>query len=1148
MAVRPALTSTELTRLAGVTTIRRYMKAVPATVVATALVNQTVFGYGLTQLTVDNTSAGWSNVRPGMTVYVGTTNGGHERGIFRVRKAPGATTLYVAEMGQEDAGLIPQDIAPLNRFENNDYVTILDRYDVWSVLPRIAYPGNAIYEDYDKSVGTYNTTPPPIVNMTINGVPGHYGKFITAANHALTCVVTLTHWTSSSATYAWSYPAGWTSVSGATTATLAATAAPGDYTVTCTVTPNVGEAIVATRHIFICDAANNPPLTHFDLPRSDVRDRQGRRMTFGLYDDELASIPDGAMVHYWEECTWAGAAVDTATTSFSGWVLRQSRHTEPGLRDAELEVISPAHLLSMLQSTSQLVQVVASPSTWQEIVASISSASFMAWYMLSWRAANVLRLFNFTTFSTAATGQRLPAWEIDAASIYDQIAQLATPRGNFGCDSQGQLFFLRHPSMQPHVDRGTTVVTRDTLTSAIYTDVTIEDRKRRMCAQVRGEAFSWDGSAATATPYLSDSPQVPGQGGAPQKLSGQVLDSQTTLNQVTGDYDAYLNNPYPSVQVTILKNRDAYEPAELPFVVVNVPAALSPDGVAWVKNCIPVSVTKRHNADGTADIILTLEAETHGLPGMMVPVPTGITSLYTGDGYPSLDLPPLVVTPIVIDETLPPVVDEPGEPSMKTDGNFALIGLDEGEVHRAYDFVDSTPPTWEDVSPTGTATAITQVLFDPTTNTDRGSYALGNDGTDTYAYHSDDTGAATLVWTEGGDTPGVYTKIAAFKGLAGKVMIYSPHIAGEGGAGTWNITFDFAQDSGGWQVISGGQYANGRWESTCVFTNAWYTRTYIRLNWPSLTSAINTISVLYDASLGTGNPQNTYITIDGNVVVQQNPTLFGTDNVIAKTGLNVVPAYISIYSASDAWTDGSRCNTGYTRIRSVTLTGTGPDPLGEATATVAVSNDYGATWQTPVLVGDSPFGLGGFDAARLGPASIAAALSQVKRATTIGGAYSDQAGAAETATCIVVPWYKIGSTSLTNNSTAPDFLMGGAFGLYKVINGVATDITPVAGGTIEVADAITTWKGKWFAVLLDVGEDRNLYISTNTGVSWTLVGGANGCADARSVRVRRLATTPGQLIIACGSNGVLYYPGSGSALISKGAFSGKTVVSGEFFG
>lgn len=1311
MSVHPALTSTERARLVGQDTIRRFMKAVPLTVIATARVDQVLFGYALAELTVDNT-AGWSDVRPGMTVYVGTTSGGHERGIFRVRKPPTATRLYISEMGEGDAGLVPQDIAPYARFENNDYVTILDRYDIWSVLPRIEYPGNAIYEDFDLPVGTRNTTPPPIVTMTINGARGHYGRYISGADHSLTCAVSVTHWTSSSATFAWQYPAAWTGVSGAATDTLTATAEPGDYTVSCTVTPNAGEPVTVTRHIFICDATNNPPIADFALPSSDVRDRQGRRMTFDLYDDALADIPDGAMVHYWEQCTWAGEAVDTATTSFTGWVLRQSRTSGPDTREAQIEVVSPAHLLGMLQGTSQRIEAKASPATWQEVVPALSSASFMAWYMLTWRAANVLRLFDFTVFSTAASGQRLPAWEIDIGTLYDQIVQLATPRGNFGCASDGSLFFLRHPSLLPLAARAS-VVERDTIDETVYSGVVVEQRLRRMCAQVRGEGFAWDGSAALATPYLSDSPQVPGQGGVPQKLSGQVVDGQLTLNQVTGDYDAHVNNPFPLVQIEILRNRDVYEPAEMAFVEVHVPAALSPGGEAWQKRCIPMSVTKRHNPDGTADILLQLEVETHGLPGVTVPVPVPNTELYIGDGYPPIDLPPIDVNPPIVIE--PPVIGNPEGPEMKTDGSVVLACTQEGDIFRTFNFLEAAPD-WEEITPSGgAATTFTQVLFDPAVNYSRGAYALGNDGTHTYVYHTSNAGATTVVWDEGVGLPGVYTRLVAFRDSPGAILVYDP----ETDAGTQTLDHEVTFDAGGdaytfetvdpspeAQVLSGGNPGNcGGVESPAQPGNAAITRIRVTLPVPATVTGAaldykkdysdsvtynSPITINFDppeanyeivygqrlssggrttAGVMNGTNSGTYREVNLKIPVyvpsgvslkvvfyckgtQNDPGIFrmattwaaydandndlgiglGANNsylkdtwvafgqlynpttpaavayVVVRVWVSTQGYYSVAYCYMDdvvitatgayqqtniqlvrrvqlldpadgviatvidqssqptnaTWFTDSVSSLSHSNVKSALFTvsaSSSPNALktylDNATLTgsysaagkaqVALSTNYGASFSTPVIAGDTPSGVGGFDAARFGPASFAAALSQVKRATTLGGAYSNLTGGAVTARSIVVPWWRVGSISATNYGTDADILIGGSFGLQSVVGGSATDITPAAGGTVAVANAITMWKGRRIACLLDESGNRNLYVTTDTGASWTLVGGMNGAADARSVRVRRLANTPGQLVVAAGSNGIKYYPGSGTSLVDKGAPSG-TFMSAEFFG
>ncbi|MGK3946752.1 hypothetical protein ABK046_51365, partial [Streptomyces caeruleatus] len=73
----------------------------PETSVATARVNQAAFSYPLAQLTVDSTS-GWSGVKAGMKVYIGTSAGARDIGVYRVRQTPGSTTLYIGETSSQD--------------------------------------------------------------------------------------------------------------------------------------------------------------------------------------------------------------------------------------------------------------------------------------------------------------------------------------------------------------------------------------------------------------------------------------------------------------------------------------------------------------------------------------------------------------------------------------------------------------------------------------------------------------------------------------------------------------------------------------------------------------------------------------------------------------------------------------------------------------------------------------------------------------------------------------------------------------------------------------------------------------------------------------------------------------------------------------
>src|SRR3972149_4480366 len=104
MPVSAALSAGNITSLrADGHTVKRYLSTVPHTSVATARVNQAVFASPLAEITVDTTS-GWSNAKAGMTVWIGTTAGVHDVGVYRVRKTPGATTLYVGEMTSGDSG------------------------------------------------------------------------------------------------------------------------------------------------------------------------------------------------------------------------------------------------------------------------------------------------------------------------------------------------------------------------------------------------------------------------------------------------------------------------------------------------------------------------------------------------------------------------------------------------------------------------------------------------------------------------------------------------------------------------------------------------------------------------------------------------------------------------------------------------------------------------------------------------------------------------------------------------------------------------------------------------------------------------------------------------------------------------------------
>jgi hypothetical protein len=1249
MPVSPALTPTETAALAGVSTVARYLSPVPDVDIATAQINQVSFVYPLAQLTVDNTSADWADVAEGDTVYIGTSAGASDIGIYRVRLTGNSTTIFLGEVSSQDVGQLPIAIRTAG-FANNQHISVKRRYDIWSVLPVINSATGAIYEDYNRTVGTNNTTPPPLVSVYINNVRNHLATLIAdSAVYALEAIATPTSWTTSTGEtfdYLWTVPAsGWSSVSGDTTDTLTADVDPGNYILLLEVTGSLSGTTQRVCFVHIHAPTDNPPLLISEMPRSDTRDRVGRRMSFDLYSNHLEDIPNGAACIYFEMATWANQWVDsdglldealdtsetgvdvddgslfaigniilidseqmkitgistdtltvtrayngttaaahtsgaviylyapatnvpTATRQMAGWVQRQDKSTADGLRQATIDLISPSYLLNILNSTSQVVQVVASPTTWQEVVAGLSSASFMAWYMLQWRCANILRLFNFTPFGVDPVGQRLPSWTVDKGTVLQQIQLLATERGNFGCNSEGEFFFLRNPQLVDYADRGSVVV-RDSLDASLYVSASNPRELTNRVQQVRGEAFSWDGAAALPTPYYADAPTSPGQGTAQTKLPAQVVIDQDELNQLTGDQYARLNNPYPAVNVKIRKNRDVYEPAEMAFVDVTIPDYLSADGVAYQANIIPLSVSKTHNADGTSDIDLTGEGETHNIPGTYVPVPVGNDSMfsvpYTPIPIDPISLPSLGEIGSVI---VPAAVPSPQGATVSPGKGAIWITADGGAVQRTFD-ITVEPPVVEDITPDTFFTAFVMIVHDKSSNFSRAAYVLGNDGADSKVAYTTDTYADTVVWEYGATLTGIYTNFesAGLSSLAGGVVAYKPSDTTVGATYTDDMTSGLGLKS----FELSATYPFGTWTSGGV---------------PSRDGTDGGIWIPTEGRTGGGSIEGMIVS---GVITQASVVVdLGAEYTV--TGFSFYSKFSDPVSATAnwlSWWDASKVmiteeNTGgggsagggaygqgtwtgsVVGARYVAISATGNQAFGPSTAylddivvtyditgtgsaDVSTSDDYGATFATET-VGTAPGTVGAFCLSRYGTVALAAEDALLNIATEFGGAFIGATGGSTAGTYPLaarIPWFKIGKSSKTNNGLSPDYYLSSAAAistesLWKIVSGVKTAITPSVTGTKALgvsSSGIGTYGASRVMFIGDVSGDVYVFRSTNAGATWSHV----QIDNAVSVRAQRFSPSGLIWILGAGADGAYYSSNGGTS------WSLRTIPDGALF-
>lgn len=1128
MSVHIALTGDERAALAGPSTLLRYLSPIVPTVVATARINQVSFSYPLVQLTVDTTSAGWANIREGMTVHVGSTSGSRDRGVYRVRKSGNSTTIYLQQMGSQDAGLLPVDIRVAS-FANNDYVTIFQRWDLWSVAPRInmiSVENAEIFEDFDKAAGSSNTTPENIVTIAVNGHENHLADLITGDSLAVTVMAGTVKWPTSSGstiTHEWIVPDAFDDVAGETTNTLTANVPPGNHVLYYIQHDSIGEDTERVIHINVHHPTLNPPLLISEMPRSDSRDRTVRRMGFSLYNDALKNIADGSMAIYFEKCTWNGVDVPSAAKQMAGWVQREQRTGREGLRDATIDLVGPAGLLGLMNSTSQILTAVSSPSTWQECVPSLATASFMAFYMLRRRAANVLRLFNLTVTSMAAAGQRKPEWVIDKGSLLQQLQTLATQRGNFGSNSSGSLFFLRHPSLVNYDDRDA-LVERDELDASIYNSVTVTVERQRKTQQVRGEAFTWDGTAELPTALLSDSPKVAAQGSSQTKLPSQVVASQDELDQITGDEEARQNNQYPQIDFTILKNRDVYEPAEMQMVVFNVPDYLSPLDEDWTKRGIVLSVNKTHNPDGTSDIGLSLEGETHNLEGDDVPVPEGNDSIYTPPWSPTpLDpLPPpalgdwgvpapTAVLPVNPISTAPSVM--PGRGAIRNTASAAFCTYD----------IRPGSPTWVDRNIPVWFTDVSMMIHDEGKAHSRAAYLLGNNGTDSRVAYTVDVYETAPVWTLYDTVEGIYTIIESVRGIPGAIYIYGL-IAGVSSpiVEVWTIQ-----------------------DSTAVLSFDALTGVY--------TVSVDDVSnVDDDYFIGlTALVEDSCITF--NWISTDGYTLPGNGLSFSYAYENCSGSEVSQRGTVPGSLDGAewqnyifwRGHSPFTLV--FTLTGAGAPVIPAS----RYSTNYGSSFGAERVV-DSVFGNTGFDIGPRGITVLAGGNERV-RTSKAGGEYENtvNGGAADTyPIAIYIPDYKIGSTSTPNKADPPDFYFAtpaevASHALWKVTLAGKVGITPSISGDKALTTlpmGIDGWRGKRLYYIAEVDGTRYLFRTSTTGTSWA----RTTMANANSVRVRRSSPNGFEALVAAGADGLKFTTNGGSSWATKTA-SGTNVFA-QLFG
>jgi hypothetical protein len=1116
------------------------MSLFPMVSFATARINQSSFDTPLAQLTVDTTSADWLSVRKNMMCWVGSTAGAHDIGIYRVRETPGASTLYIMETSPGDPGLIAKRVTKL--FADNQYITIIDAPNIWSIFPRITYSGGSgtFLKDWDETYTSQNDSGGAVPGILRMG--GHtIVKVADSATYTESRTASETLYGGSVSSRQWTPPSGASLASGSATSATAGYEYPvGNHLIKYTETLSNTAVLSGQRCVLVHDDTTNPAL---EIDNLQWDEDEFTRVSCTLVSDFDTDILAGAMVFIWEDVD--STAIASATSYFVGFVDKIGGDIQPGLGTCSLEIISPLAVMSRTHGFSQQLTYAAAPANWQET--NIAHYDFWTFYLLN-HHTTLLAYFDF--FPSGRTSRTRNGWKSGAGSWLEAInGAVDADNAKLTQDPHGNLYLKRDPDLMTTSERSG-LVTRLELTAALVSSVRYNRRIRPTVNKVEGYSFSV--GTGTPTAYRSQAiGNTGGQGADGQRLTDQLA-SQSELNARTGNSYAKQNNPYDSISITLVSGYHVINPALRYLINLTITdATLLPEGSTEPLDfdCVPtqVSISWERGEDGNSTPLITLTvvplSDGNATPGQTMPIEARegadytIPSIDALTGFPSLIFDPLIPFPSYFG--LPPIGSGFGGTSLsgtpgsgQPTGTIIAFAADIG-------YLTDNIGDWSQIA-TFTGEVVLAAMFsNASTPAIVRQWVATREGGIYYSANAISLSHALKQAATG------YTVIRAVDGDAAgdSFVAYRPT-----DYGTWSKTFDFTIDEQGFEVYTEpnygaeGVYAPGTgWQGT---NDSGTNEVFINRILP-ITTTLTSLSLDYILSGSAANGGQLFANprYDGSNPPTPTAPSFptsGTTETATATSNNV--SFVAYDARAENGTAGQITFTGGI------AQGTGYNPFG--TVRTMYSDDNGATVTTRDIadyMGDT-----GFDTSDFNLGNIAAANLGIWYSSSLSGTYTELTGLTGingTAKVSVIrePYRKLATQALNDSHTSRQFIYGTSSAVSgKTLWGITfndssgaiatqSDMTPIIATVtyyIVGAQALETYGANTQLILAfakPVGGGSTVLIgSDDGGGTWEV---RNTSFDGNYVRfLPEVWGGNGSIALLTGTDGAVYTTDFGDTL------------------
>ena len=553
----------------------------PTTVLA-AQINDGSITKGDRSITFDTVTAGsYLLIQNGMTLNVGTTPGGFDKGTIRVRSAT-STVLTVAENSHID-------------WSDGDYLTVVNFYEINPIYPRIisnpSDPTQTLwYKDYDTAYTNQNS----ILGSFVCMGPHHAGWSGDSVYYSASGTYNLL---GDALTYQWTFEGADTTGSTAHTPGNITYSTPGHFTTRLVVTDSVNGAVdTSYRHVSVYnrpESGQNTPILNWELLGiSGSRDQGGHTAKIRLHETISPSIlKDGSLVVFFSDDWYAGQqvsvggnAIGRSNILFVGYVLKGSIKYDYRSSTIDFDVGSPTEIMKQANGFAVSVQYSDNPATatsdpnipsgWVAVLG--MDVRRALYHYLRWHSTVLMT----NDFEFIGTDRYIQYFDTDRTSLYDAIhtAMKGILTGNVVCDRQGKVWAERDIYVQPLAYPTTSPLTNVDWVNDIKLD---EDRiPRTSFIEMGGIYFS--GPGGTYAPLLSNAPGVaPNYRGAVERIQGLALLGQSELNTWVGRVYAQRNIIYPNVDINLAGNYRNFDIAPQEFIPLTVSESDTARGISF---------------------------------------------------------------------------------------------------------------------------------------------------------------------------------------------------------------------------------------------------------------------------------------------------------------------------------------------------------------------------------------------------------------------------------------------------------------------------------------------------------------------------------------------------------------------------------------